>query len=216
MKLNMQSLRTRLLFTITLFLTVVSSTSCGDSSPVSETALSDAYRELYDAVKSGESELIKGAITKETLLFADFIAKQQQKSLDDVLRNGFTRTTFSPELPDTRDQQVKDGVGHLEVFNSVDNKWEVLPFILEDGKWKAAFGEMFNGKWASPTKPRSQIEMERKGGTDLIPGPGLPQGQIPGGFKIDPSVEQEVMKQTNPTLGPSATPSPNPNNPTLK
>jgi len=188
--------------------------SCEAPSGDGKADLASAYTELFNAVKSKDTARIKSSMSKATLSFAEFVSKQQGKSLEDVLKNGMTETTFADSLPKMRDEQAKDGLGHLEVYSGKSKRWEVIPFVLEDGKWKAAFGDAFSGKWKSPGKPLSQSESEEMAPRELFPGRG--DQAPPTGLPIDPAIEKEALKQPNPTIGPNATPSPVPNNPTLK
>lgn len=195
-------------------LVIFTFTSCGTAGVNGRADLVDAYTELFNAVKSKDTVRIKNSMSKGTLSFADFVSKQQGKSLEEVLKNGLTETTFAESLPEMRDEQTKNGLGHLEVYSTKSRRWEVIPFVLEDGRWKAAFGDAFSGKWKSPSKPLSQVEAEKVAGRQLVP--GRADQSTTAGVPIDPAMEKEALKQPNPTLGPNATPKPVPNNPTLK
>ena len=120
----------------------------------------EAYKMLFTAVKSKDPEKIKMMLSKNTMGLAEFAASQQKKSIEEVVKNGFTETTFAETMPKMRDEQIKDTFASVEVFNAKSNKWEVIPFIQEDGGWKAAFGDMFKGNWQSPGKPQSVVEQE--------------------------------------------------------
>lgn len=189
---------------------------CESSSKKIDSTPSEAYTELFNAVKSKDSARIKSSLSQGTLSFAEFISKQQGKNIDEVVRNGFTETTFADSLPEMRDEKIKDSTAQIEVYSSKSQKWEVIPFVLENGRWKAAFGDLFSGKWKSPGKSLSQIEQEKAGGPFISPakdgfGP-IPPTVVP----IDPSLEQDALRKANPTLGPNAKPSPVPNNPTIR
>jgi len=112
----------------------------------------EAYENLYAAVKSKDTEKIKQTMSKNSLSFAEFAAGQHKKPIEEVLKNGFTATTFSETLPEIRDERIKDKYGAVEVWNAQDKKWEDLPFILEDGVWKFAVGDAFKGSFKSPGK----------------------------------------------------------------
>lgn len=186
---------------------------CESSSKKIESTPTEAYTELFNAVKSKDSARIKSSLSKGTLSFAEFISKQQGKNVDEVVRNGFTETTFADSLPQIRDEKIKDSTAQVEVYSSKSQSWEVIPFVLEDGRWKAAFGDLFSGKWKSPGKSLSQIELERKGGPAIKPMEGL--GNLPPTVvPIDPSLEKDALRKSNPTVGPQATPAPD--NPTIK
>jgi hypothetical protein len=120
----------------------------------------EAYKRLYAAVKNKNTDEIKSQMSSRTLTFADSVAAQQNKPIDKVFENGFTATTFSPNLPEIRDERVNGEMGAVEVYNSRDSRWEDLPFVLENGKWKLAIGEMFANTYKSPGKGRAQKEAE--------------------------------------------------------
>lgn len=90
----------------------------------------EAYKMLYAAVKSKNTEKIKLMMSENSIAFAGFVAGQRNISVEEVLKNGFTETTFSETLPPMRDERIKDGFGALEVLNT-KKSWEDLPFILD-------------------------------------------------------------------------------------
>ena len=133
----------------------VGSTSGGGGSSPTE-----AYKNLFAAVKSKNSDEIKKQLSKGTLQFAQMVAAQQHKTVDQVVENGFLASTFSPTLPEMRDERINGSNGAVEVFNIKNSQWEDAPFILEDGSWKLAVGNAFQGTWNLPGKPQSAREME--------------------------------------------------------
>ncbi|HEY2847116.1 MAG TPA: hypothetical protein VGI80_04810 [Pyrinomonadaceae bacterium] len=120
----------------------------------------EAYKRLYTAVKSGSSDAIRAEMTKKTIQFAGATAKQMGKTEEAQISHGMTATTYSETVPEIRDERVKDNMGAVEVWNSKESKWEDLPFMIEDGKWKFAMGEAFADTWHSPGKGRNEIEHE--------------------------------------------------------
>jgi len=135
--------------------------ACGQPAAATyEDSPTGAYKKLYAAVKSKDVEGIRAMMTKKSLQFADMAASQQHKTANEVLENGFTGSTFSPTLPQMRDERVNGDMGAVEVYNAKDKVWEDLPFIREDGQWKLAIGDMFAGSYQSPGKPESQKERE--------------------------------------------------------
>ena len=104
-----------------------------------------AYKRLYSAVKRKNVEAIKSNMTQKSLDFGEMAAARQKIAPDEVFKNGFTATTFSETLPNIRNQRIAGTIGALEVWNSKDGKWEDLPFVFENGAWKIAIGEMFDG-----------------------------------------------------------------------
>ena len=120
----------------------------------------EAYKRLFAAVKSRNVEEIKRSMSTGSLGFAEMLAGQQKNPVEKVLENGFTSSTMAAELPEIRDERVNCNSGAVEVWNSKENTWQDLPFIIEDGMWKLAVGEMFSGGYQSPGKGRDTKEKE--------------------------------------------------------
>jgi len=118
----------------------------------------EAYKMLYSAVKAKDTEKIKQMVSKETHGLAEFMASRGNQPIAKSYENGFTATTFAPELPEIRDERVKDQFGAIEVYNQQDKRWEDLPFLKEDGGWKLAIGDVFKDTFKSPGDPKSKIE----------------------------------------------------------
>ena len=120
----------------------------------------EAYKQLYTAVKSKDVEKIKAVMSKSSLAFAQMVAARQNSPIEKVFENGFTATTFAESLPEIRDERIKGEFGSVEVWNEKDKRWEDLGFVYEDGAWKLAIGEMFGGKFQSPGVGRATKEQE--------------------------------------------------------
>jgi len=153
--------------------TAQSSNNSNSSSSVSsgEKAKSptEAYKMLYAAVKAKDSEKIKQMMTKASLGLAEFNANNQKITIEKSLENGLVAPTLSPTLTEIRDERVKDTFGAIEVFNAQTKIWEELPFILEDGGWKLAVGDIFQDKYKSPGKGQAQIEREASNTMTIMP-----------------------------------------------
>ncbi len=115
---------------------------------------------LFAAVKAKNTEQIKLMMTKNTLGLAQFNADRQKITLDKSVENGLVAPTMADKITEIRDERVKGNFGSVEVFNQKENRWEDLPFILEDGSWKLAVGDLFQGKFESPGKSKGDIERE--------------------------------------------------------
>ena len=153
---------------LTLLTIAVVFVACGDS-PASNSdevlenpndTPTEAYKRLFAAVKSKNTESIKNEMSAATQAFAGFVGKQQNKTLDEVFANGFTQTTFAETLPEIRDERIKGKMAAIEVWNAKSNIWEDLPFIREKTGWKLAIGDAFNKSWTSPGKGRDAREKE--------------------------------------------------------
>jgi hypothetical protein len=148
--------------------------ACGKSETPSGKAKTptEAYEQLFAAVKSKNTENIKKVISKSTLQFAEGVSGQTKKPVKEILMNGFHRSTMTDKLPAIRDERVKDKFGSVEVWIQQDNKWEDVNFVMEDGGWKLAVGETWGGVFKSPGKSLSIRERENAnaaGRTDLVP-----------------------------------------------
>jgi hypothetical protein len=139
----------------------------------------EAFKVIFAAVKAKDSERIKQMMSKGTLAFAEGYAAQSKQTMDEALRNGFTGPALADSLPEMRDERVKDNFGAVEVFNPKENRWEDLPFVLEDGGWKLAVGDVFQDTYKKPGK--SIGEMETK-----IPNVSDFPTNIPGNQKMPP------------------------------
>lgn len=120
----------------------------------------EAYKNLYAAVKSKNTESIKRQLTKKSIEFGQMAAQRNNTPLEKMYENGFTATTFSETLPTMRDERINGDMGALEVWNSKNSVWEDLPFIKEDGAWKLAVGDQFADTYKSPGPGRDQIEKQ--------------------------------------------------------
>jgi CubicO group peptidase (beta-lactamase class C family) len=140
-----------------------------------ESSPAAAYARLFAAVKAKDTEAIRREMSRGSMGLAEMAAGQQKKPIEEVLKNGFSETTFADRLPAMRDLRIKGNFAALEIYNEYRTKlkdgsapvWDDIPFIFEDGDWKLAFGDAFAGKWNSPGKSFSQLERERNPRTDL-------------------------------------------------
>lgn len=140
-----------------------SQTASGNTQPqqtVKAQSPTEAYKMLYAACKAKDTATIKQLMSKGSMGIAGMLAAQQKKSLESVLENGLVAPTLADSLTEIRDERVKDNFGAVEVFNPKDNKWEDLPFVLEDGSWKIAVGDLFQGSYVSPGKSIGQMESD--------------------------------------------------------
>lgn len=126
----------------------------GGSSPT------EAYKNLFAAVKSKDTEAIKRQMTKNTLEMGVMQSQKNKKPLEEVYANGFSATTFAETLPNIRDERVNGDMGSVEVWNSRDSLWEDVPFIKENGSWKLAYGDILAHTFVSPGPGRDFIEKQ--------------------------------------------------------
>src|SRR5215467_517385 len=82
--------------------------SCGSgaSAGLNDDTPTGAYKRLYAAVKSKDTEAIKAVMTKKSLDLAQMASARNNKPIEQELENGFTASTFSPNLPQIRDERI--------------------------------------------------------------------------------------------------------------
>lgn len=149
------------IFLLTIALSILAiGLACGGPGGISGDTPTEAYKRLYAAVKSKDTEAIKKTLTKSSIEFGAMAAQRQGSPVEKLYENGFTATTFSETLPMIRDERIKDNMASVEVWNSKDRIWEDLPFIKEDGSWKLAVGDLFGGTFKSPGRGRDSLEKE--------------------------------------------------------
>lgn len=156
----------------------------------------EAYKLLYTAVKAKDKATIKGLMSKGSLGLAEMSAGQQKKSVDQILENGLVAPTFSDSLSEMRDERIKDNFGRVEVKNERENRWEDLPFVLEDGGWKLAVGDLFAGTFDPKNEiPKSKGQIETEASNKNMPMPTntakFPEMNSNGANKMPP------LKETN-------------------
>lgn len=154
----------------------------------------DAYKMLYEAVKSKQTAAIKKMMSQKTIGFAEGVAAQKKEPVEKVFENGFTATTFAAALPQIRDERVKDNMGAIEVWNEKDKRWEDLPFIREDDGWKLAIGDIFAGSYQKPAKGQSQIEDEAANVNKMIPFDGNMNAPMPSNAIAPPPVKKPLQR----------------------
>lgn len=185
--------------------------SCGGSGSGSLTgggeSPTEAYKRLFKAVKSKDVEAIKAELSVKSIEFAKMAAGRNNTPIEKVFENGFTATTMNATLPEIRDQRIAENMGAVEVYNAKDSRWEDLPFVLEDGKWKLAVGDLFAGSFKSPGKGRDAIEKEAAN----VANPNLVQAPAPN-TSANANIVPIVPKPAANSVANSVNPVPKPAN----
>jgi len=131
----MKPLSTRLLL-FALCLALANTLACSmlrGSSPTS------TFKAFFEAQKNKDVPGIKKTLSKGSLAMLEKGAKEQKKTLDESLKEGFDDPTFkAPTMPETRNEKIDGNNGTLEVQDAQSKKWETMYFVKEDGDWKVA------------------------------------------------------------------------------
>lgn len=161
--LNNRKIFTLLVFSVFIFL----SSSCRQQ-PVAEADATgqaatptEAYVMLYNAVRSKNTDAIRNMMSRASLKFVEGVAAQRNKPVAEILENGLYASTINPDMPEVRDERIKDGkYGAVEVFVKKSGQWEQAYFIKEDGGWKVAVGDLFAGTFKQPEPSKAQREAQ--------------------------------------------------------
>jgi len=123
-------MRNILILSLALALAAVAM-ACGTSPSGGAGSPTEAYKTFYAAVKSKNTDSIKAEMSQKTRAFAEAAAQRQGITIEKMLENGLTATTFAETLPEIRNERVNGDMGSVEVWNAKDRLWEDLPFVLE-------------------------------------------------------------------------------------
>jgi hypothetical protein len=118
---------------LAIFVLVVSACSLlRGSSPTA------TFKKFFEASKKKDVAGIRKTLSKGSLEMFDKIAKEQNKTTDDMLKD-VDKDSKSEAMPETRNEKIDGDMATLEVKNEKTGKWDSLPFVKENGEWKIAF-----------------------------------------------------------------------------
>jgi len=95
------------------------------------------FKAFYEASKKKDAAGMRKALSKSTLDMFDKLAKAQNKTTDDMLKE-VDKEDKSEKVPETRNEKITGDTATLEVKNDKTSKWDTLPFVKENGEWKIA------------------------------------------------------------------------------
>ncbi|HXG84492.1 MAG TPA: hypothetical protein VNI84_10735 [Pyrinomonadaceae bacterium] len=146
--------------------------NAGNRETIKASSPTEAYKMLFAAVRAKDTDKIRQMLSKNSMALAGSAAMQFNHTIEKQLENGMLETTITDTLPEIRDERVKDNYGAVEVYNKKASRWDETFFVNEDGGWKLAVGDAFNGSYKSPGKGRAQLEAEasNSAGDNMIPG----------------------------------------------
>jgi hypothetical protein len=95
------------------------------------------FKAFFEASKKKDTAGMKKALSKGTVEMFDKLAKEQNKTTDDMLK-GLNTDAKDEKVPETRNEKITGDTATLEVKNEKTGQWDSLPFVKEDGEWKIA------------------------------------------------------------------------------
>jgi hypothetical protein len=121
------------LFAFSLIAISIVACKYGSGSPTA------TYKAFFDAQKKKDVPGIKKTLSKASLEMMEKTAKEQNKSLDDALKEGLDNpASKSLNVPPTRNEKIDGDNATLEVQDEDSKKWQKMYFVKEDGDWKIA------------------------------------------------------------------------------
>jgi hypothetical protein len=130
--------------------TTATTSGAGDySSPTA------AMKTFYEAAKGSNAEGIKRSMSKKSLTAIEKAAAKDNKTVDESLKEMMKDAPAN--APETRNEKIDGDKATLEIKDDKMDKWDMVPFVREDGQWKIAiFDEMADAleklDKADPTK----------------------------------------------------------------
>jgi hypothetical protein len=119
-------------FALAVVVMVVSACSLFSSSPTA------TFKKFFEASKKKDVPGIRKTLSKGSLEMFDKFAKQQNKTMDEMLKE-VDKDSKTETMPETRNEKIDGETATLEVKNEKTGKWDSLPFVKEEGEWKIAF-----------------------------------------------------------------------------
>ncbi len=96
----------------------------------------EVLKSLHNASMSKNPAAIKKTLSKSSLAMIEESAKNQRKTVDQLLREDDGAPFKFKELPEMRNEKINGSLATVEVKPKDATQWESIPFIAEDGEWK--------------------------------------------------------------------------------
>lgn len=145
-----------------------------DAATTAEAAASpaDVYRALFTAVHGSDADAIEHLLSQATIDYAAEQSRTEQKTLAQVIANGLTFTTTAREMPELGEERLGESTAILKVRNYAQDRWEELPFVKENGRWKLGIGDMNRGGFRAPSAEPAATEPAAQTSPASTEGPG--------------------------------------------
>jgi hypothetical protein len=99
------------------------------------------FTAFWEAAKKKDPAAMKKTLSKGSITMLEKQAKEQNKSLDDMLKDTkFDENDAGDKPPELRNEKIDGDNATLEIRRTPKgDDWDKLPFVKEDGEWKIAF-----------------------------------------------------------------------------
>jgi predicted lipid-binding transport protein (Tim44 family) len=108
-------------------------TAPSSGSPVDASSPIAAYNAAYNARKNKDIEALKKLFSKYIIEFFELIGKEENKSVDDMLRELTERP--QADTAEARNEKINGDKATIEYLDE-EGKWRPMDFVKEDGMWK--------------------------------------------------------------------------------
>jgi inorganic pyrophosphatase/exopolyphosphatase len=98
----------------------------------------EVFKSQVEAQKKKDVATMKQNLSKGSLELMEKAAKQQNKTVDELLATDSPMVNSQSSSYETRNETITGDTATLEVKVSQSEDWIKMPFVKEDGKWKMA------------------------------------------------------------------------------
>lgn len=116
----------------------------------------DTLRSYTQAIKKKDTTAMKLLLSDASIKIAEQQAREQNKTLDDIVKNE-TLFTENQNRLEYRNEKIEGERATIEVKNSYDS-WDTVAFVLEEGVWKIDKQEMANQKLQENEFDQEELE----------------------------------------------------------
>ena len=95
---------------------------------------------FVEALKSKDGAVIKGTLSKTSLTQLEEAAKAGKTTIDQIITEG--EDMSKEKTPEMKDEKIDGDNATIQVQDEKTKKWDTVPFVKEDGKWKIALDKM--------------------------------------------------------------------------
>lgn len=106
----------------------------------SQASPTEAFKTYIMATVNRDIEAIKNSISKDSLEMIEQSAKQQGKSIDELLTGGAVENE-SKKIPEIRNEKINGNTATVEFKDSTMPDFFAMPLVNENGKWKVALDQ---------------------------------------------------------------------------
>jgi PBP1b-binding outer membrane lipoprotein LpoB len=112
--------------------------------PKTETAAEKSPTEtmvaFVEGLKKKDSNSIKETLSKTSLEQLEKAAAEDKTTIDEIISAG--EDMSKENTPEMKDEKIDGDSATIQVQDEKTKKWDTVPFVKEDGKWKIAMDKM--------------------------------------------------------------------------